>query len=249
MFEVLIDYWPKLLDGMSMTLKLTFISVVIAGLLSLPLAILRRSKNKAFQWPIRLFVSFFRGTPLLAQLFLIYYGSGQFREELTDLGVWWFFRDPFYCALFTFALNSTAYQLEILRGGLQAVPYGEIEAGVALGMKRTLLYRTIILPHTYRIALPALGNEIILMLKGSAIASVITLMDVMGHTRRVFSQTFDISVYFWAAIIYLMITTLFVFAWRLLEKRLTRHMYYPVNNKHLPAPKALNPPKETCHVN
>ncbi len=249
MFEILIDYGPKLLDGMATTLKLTFISVVIAGLLSLPLAILRRSQNKTYQWPIRLYVSFFRGTPLLAQLFLVYYGSGQFRAELTDIGIWWFFRDPFYCALFTFALNSTAYQLEILRGGLQAVPYGEVEAGVALGMPRTLLYRKIILPHTYRIALPALGNEIILMLKGSAIASVITLLDVMGHTRRVFSQTFDISVYFWAAIIYLMITTLFVFAWRLLEKRLTRHLCYSVNSKPLSTSGALRTPKETCHVN
>lgn len=224
MFELLINYGPRLLDGALMTLQLTFLSVAIAAMLSLPLAILRHSGPDLCRAPIRLYVSFFRGTPLLAQLFLVYYGSGQFRPELQELGLWWFFRDPFYCALLTFSLNSAAYQLEILRGGLQAVPPGEVEAGIAIGMPRHLLYRMIILPHTYRIAFPALGNEIILMLKGGAIASVITVLDLMGHTRRVFSQTFDISAYFWAALIYLLITTVFVLLWRLMERRLTRHM-------------------------
>lgn len=232
MFEMLITYGPKLLDGAVMTLKLTFIAVAIALLLSLPLAMLRQTKVALYQYPIRLYVSFFRGTPLLAQLFLVYYGSGQFRPELTELGIWWFFRDPFYCALFTFALNSTAYQIEILRGALQAVPYGEIEAGIAIGMPRPLLYRKIILPHTYRIAFPALGNEIILMLKGGAIASVITLLDLMGQTRRVFSQTFDISVYFWTALFYLAITSLFVMGWRMIERRLTRHLHYNNHSHH-----------------
>ncbi len=230
MFELLINYGPRLLDGALMTLQLTFISVAIAALLSLPLAILRRSPNRLCQAPIRLYVSFFRGTPLLAQLFLVYYGSGQFRPELQELGLWWFFRDPFYCALFTFALNSAAYQTEILRGGLQAVPPGEVEAGIAIGMPRGLLYRKIILPHAYRIAFPALGNEIILMLKGGAIASVITLLDLMGHTRRVFSQTFDIAVYFWAALIYLLITCAFVLGWHLLERRLNRHRHAAQHN-------------------
>ncbi|HEY5718360.1 MAG TPA: ABC transporter permease [Motiliproteus sp.] len=223
MFDLILEYGPKLAAGTGMTLQLTFISVIIAGLLSLPLAILRRTGSLWLRLPIRVYVSFFRGTPLLAQLFLVYYGSGQFRPELTDLGLWWFFRDPFYCALLTFALNSTAYQTEILRGGLMAVPAGEVEAGRALGMRPGLLYRTIILPHTYRIAFPALGNEVILILKGGAVASVITLMDLMGHTRRIFSQTFDISAYFWAALLYLAITTSFVLLWRQIEKRLNRH--------------------------
>lgn len=222
--ELLIDYGPRLLQGALMTLQLTFLSVLIAAALSLPLAIVRHNGPRYGQLPIRLFVSFFRGTPLLAQLFLVYYGSGQFRPELQAMGLWWFFRDPFYCALLTFALNSAAYQTEILRGGLQAVPAGEVEAGIAIGMPRTLLYRTIILPHSYRIAFPALGNEIILMLKGGAIASVITVLDLMGHTRRVFSQTFDISIYFWTALIYLLITSAFVLLWRQGERRLSRHL-------------------------
>jgi polar amino acid transport system permease protein len=247
MIEFLTRYAGQLSTGASMTLQITVISVLIASALSLPLAILRRSKQARYRWPIKLYVSFFRGTPLLAQLFLVYYGSGQFRAGLTDLGLWWFFRDPYYCALLTFALNSTAYQLEILRGGLQAVPYGEVEAGVALGLSKLKLYQKIILPHAYRIAFPALGNEIILMLKGSAIVSVIALLDVMGQTRRIFSQTFDLSVYFWAALIYLAVTTVFVLLWRMLEKCLTRHMRCraaPVTD----LPLAMRVPKEAHNV-
>lgn len=224
MWSLAMEYGDKLVQGLLMTLQLTIIPVVLAALFALPLAILRCRRNISVQAPIRLFVSFFRGTPLLAQLFLVYYGSGQFREELTDIGMWWFFSEPLYCALLAFTLNSTAYQIEMVRGGLQAVDVGEIEAGMAFGMSQAKLYQRIILPNAYRIAFPALGNEVILMLKGGAIASVITLLDIMGQTRRVFSQTFDIDVYFLAAILYLSITTIFVLVWRSIEKRLNRHL-------------------------
>lgn len=224
MIALTLEYADKLLMGAWVTLQLTLIPVIIAACLALPLAILRNNKNPWAQTPIRLFVSFFRGTPLLAQLFLVYYGSGQFREELQAIGLWWFFREPIYCALLAFTLNSTAYQIEIMRGGLQSVNSGEIEAGMACGMNPWTLYRRIILPNAYRIAFPALGNEVILMLKGGAVASVITLLDIMGHTRRAFSQTFDINIYFIAAILYLLITTLFVLFWRWLEGRLTHHL-------------------------
>ncbi len=223
MMELLTRFSAQLLSGAGLTLQLTAIAALLACALALPLAIARCSDCRLLRWPIRLFVSFFRGTPLLAQLFLVYYGSGQFRAELSQLGLWWFFRDPYYCALLTFVLNSTAYQIEILRGGLRAVPYGQIEAGVAMGLSRFNQYRTIILPNAYRIAFPALGNEIILLLKGSAVVSVITLFDVMGQTRRIFSQTFDLSVYLWAALLYLLMTSAFVWLWRRLELRLTRH--------------------------
>lgn len=225
MIDILERFSGQLLSGAGLTLQITLIASVLACCLSLPLALLRRSPSAAWRWPVRLYVSFFRGTPLLAQLFLVYYGSGQFRVPLTEAGLWWFFRDPYYCALLTFVLNSTAYQVEILRGGLRAVPTGQIEAGVALGMRRFELYRRIILPNAYRIAFPALGNEIILLLKGSAVVSVITVLDVMGQTRRAFSQTFDLSVYFWAAVLYLLMTTLFVLLWRRLERCLTRHLH------------------------
>ena len=223
MMDILARFSGQLLAGAGLTLQLTVIAALLACALALPLAIARCSERGLLRWPIRLFVSFFRGTPLLAQLFLVYYGSGQFRAELSQLGLWWFFRDPYYCALLTFVLNSTAYQVEILRGGLRAVPYGQIEAGVAMGLSRCNQYRKIILPNAYRIAFPALGNEIILLLKGSAVVSVITLFDVMGQTRRIFSQTFDLSVYLWAALLYLLMTSAFVWLWHRLELGLTRH--------------------------
>ncbi|MGY0614867.1 ABC transporter permease [Vibrio sp. FJH11] len=214
---------PMLLNGAWMTLKITFISVSLAALLALPMSLLRIQSARIYRWPAQLFISFFRGTPLIAQLFLLYYGSGQFRPWLMEMGMWQFFRDPVNCALLVFTLNSLAYQTEILRGAIQSVDAGEIEAAKSMGMNNSLLYRHIVLPLAYRIAFPALGNECILMLKGGAVASVITVMDLMGQTRRAFSQTFDISTYFLAAAMYLVIATLFVMAWRQAERYLYRH--------------------------
>jgi polar amino acid transport system permease protein len=223
--EILVEYWPRLLDGTLMTLKLTFLGALIAGLVAPGFALIRVYASPLAQSPLRLYISFMRGTPILAQLFLVFYGSGQFRAELTDLGLWGFFRDPFNCALLVFAVNSTAYQTEILRGGIQGVPRGEIEAARAVGMGPITLLRRVIFPHAYRIAWPALGNEVILLMKASALASVITVFDLLGRTRQIFSRTFDFSTYLWAALIYLCITAAFVLLWRLVERRLSRHIH------------------------
>lgn len=221
---VLAAYWPRLAEGVVITLQLTFIGALIAAIMSPPLAILRLNANWA-QIPLRIYVSFVRGTPMLAQLFLIYYGTGQFRPLLQDIGLWGFFREPYNCALLTFALNSTAYQVEILRGALMGVPQGEIEAADAVGMNIFTKYRRVIFPHAYRIAWPALGNEIILLMKASALASVVTVFDLMGQTRLVFSKTFDLSVYIWAAVIYLCMTAIFVVIWRFGERWLSPHVF------------------------
>lgn len=222
--EILTEYWPRLLDGTLMTLKLTFLAVFIAALFAPWLALWRVYGSPLSQAPLRLYISFIRGTPILVQLFLVYYGSGQFRAELTDWGLWSFFREPFNCALLVFAVNSTAYQTEILRGGIQGVVQGEIEAAKAVGMGWLLTLQRVIFPHAYRIAWPALGNEIILLLKASALASVVTVFDVMGRTRQIFSKTFDFSSYLWAAVIYLLITAIFVLLWRWLERYLSKHI-------------------------
>lgn len=231
--SVIIEFWPKLLHGLGLTLLLTGLSAMLAGVISLPLAVFRTTAGPWAQLPLRIYISFMRGTPLLGQLFLIYYGSGQFRAELQSVGLWSFFRDPFNCAVLAFTLNSTAYQIEILRGGLMGVPAGQIEAARAIGMSKLQAYRRVILPHTYRIAQPALGNEIILLMKGSAVASVITIFDLMGETKTIFAKTFDFSIYLWAALVYLAVTTLFVRGWRSLEKRLNPHL-----KGHAPAEKA-----------
>ena len=223
-FDIMVEYWPRLLDGTLMTLKLTFLGALIAALFSPGLALIRANTGPVAQAPLRLYISFMRGTPILGQLFLIYYGSGQFRPFLQEWGLWSFFRDPFNCALLAFALNSTAYQTEILRGGIMGVARGEIEAAKAIGMTRPQILRRVTLPHAYRIAWPALGNEIILLMKASALASVVTVLDIMGRTRQIFSRTFDFSIYLWAALIYLCITAIFVLLWRQGETRLSRHI-------------------------
>jgi polar amino acid transport system permease protein len=202
---IITNYGPKLADGALMNLKLTFMGAFLAGLLAPTLALFRLSGGPLAQFPLRVYVSFACGTPLLAQMFLIYYGSGQFRPFLQDAGLWGFFRDPFNCALLAFVLNSTAYQTEILRGGLMGVAQGEIEAAKAVGMGRLTTLRRVVFPHAYRIAWPALGNEIILLMKASALAFI--------------------SVYLWAALIYLAMTAAFVAVWRLLELRLSPHIH------------------------
>lgn len=239
--EIIVEHWPKLLDGTLMTLKLTFLCTLIAAIISPFLSLIRANASLISQTPLRLYISFIRGTPILAELFLIYYGSGQFRPLLQEWGLWSFFRDPFNCALLTFILNTTAYQTEILRGGVIGVNRGQIEAGKALGMNKLRILQRIIFPHAYRIAWPALGNEIILMMKAGALASVVTIFDILGRTRQVFSKTFDFSIYLWAAILYLSITAIFVLLWRQVELRLNKHIvpsdYLMLNDGHSSADK------------
>lgn len=224
LMEILAQYGPKLLDGALTTLALTGLGALIAALFAPGLGLIRVYGSGLAQAPVRIYVSFMRGTPILAQLFLVFYGSGQFRPELQALGLWHFFREPFNCAVLVFAINSCAYQTEIMRGGIQSVPPGEIEAARAIGMTRWQVLRRVIFPHTYLNAWPAIGNEIILLMKASALASVVTVFDLMGETRLIFSRTFDFSAYFWAAVLYLMITACFVLIWRTIERRLSRHV-------------------------
>jgi len=229
------EYGLALLSGAWLTLKLSGLALLFGAIIAMPMAIARSSQRRWLAVPVRIYVSFFRGTPMLAQLFLVYFGAGQYRHELQALGLWGLFRDPFYCALLTFTLNTVAYQAELLRGGILGVPRGEVEAAKAYGMSALLRYRLIILPHAYRIAFPALGNEVILLLKGSAIASVVTLFDLMGQTRAIFAKTFDFSIYLWAALLYLLITMLIVRLWRYLEKRINPHLYRQVMVAPAPA--------------
>ncbi|PPR24743.1 MAG: Octopine transport system permease protein OccM, partial [Alphaproteobacteria bacterium MarineAlpha10_Bin1] len=173
-FQLMIDSIPQLLVGMWMTVKLVALALALGICLAVPLALGRVSKNPFLWMPVYSFIFVFRGTPLLVQIFIVYYGLGQF-EAVRESIVWPFFKEAYWCAIFTFTLNTSAYTAEILRGAIQAVPHGEVEAARALGMPRLLMLRRIIVPRAFRLALPAYGNEIILMLKGSALASTITL--------------------------------------------------------------------------
>ena len=217
-------YGPKYLAGLGTTLTLVGISITLGAMLSIPVALGRMSSNRLLSSVAYGYVYFFRGTPLIAQLFLIYYGFGSFRDEMEALGLWVFFRDAWNCALFAFTLNTAAYQAEILRGAIESVSRGQHEGAAALGLTRFQTFHRIILPQAMIVALRPYGNEIILMIKGSAIVAIVTVFDLMGETRRAYSRTFDFQTYIWAAVFYLVIVETLRNIWEKLEQRLTRHL-------------------------
>lgn len=222
--EVLERYGCRMADGLVLTLKLVGISSTLGFVLAIGLGLLRLRGPKPVRYAIAGYTTFFRGTPLLCQLFLIYYGLGTFRVFWQDLGLWWFFREPFYCCLLAFTINTAAYQAEIIRGSLQALPKGQVEAGRALGMRPTAIFLKIEMPQALLIGLRPLGNELITMIKVSAIASLVTLFDLMGATRLAFARSFDLSIYLWTALIYLALVEIIRRIWGLMETRLTRHL-------------------------
>lgn len=217
-------YAPRYWNGLKTTLILVALSIVLGALLSLPVALARMSDNRILGGIAYAYVYFFRGTPLLAQIFLIYYGLGTFRPFLETIGLWGFFREAWYCAVLAFTLNTAAYQAEILRGAILSVPKGQWEGAHALGLSKFQTFRKIILPQALIVALRPYGNEIILMIKGSAIVAIITVYDLMGETRRAYSRTFDFQTYLWAAIIYLAIVEVLrnIIEW--IERRITVHL-------------------------
>jgi polar amino acid transport system permease protein len=217
-------YGPKFLSGFLVTVQIVALSLVIGAAISIPVTAARMSVNPLVGAPAYAFVYFFRGTPLIAQTFLVYYGAGTFRAELEAIGLWWFFRDAFYCVIFTFALNTSAYQAEILAGAIRNVPRGQLEAATALGLRQWVIFRRVVLPQALIVALRPYGNEIVLMIKGSAVASIVTVFDLMGETRRAYSRSFDFETYIWAAIIYLILVETLRRVWDRLELRLTRHL-------------------------
>ena len=212
------------LQGVKNTLTLVSISLIFGLVMAIPLAVLRTSGNAYVQAPIRAFVYFFRGTPLLVQMFLVYYGFGQF-EVMRASVLWPLFKEAYFCALFTFALNTCAYTTEIIRGAIVATPHGEIEAARAAGMSTLLMLRRIVLPSAFRRALPAYSNEIIFMLHGSSLASVITIIDITGAARIVNSRFYSpYEAFLTAAAFYMAITFSIVFLLRKLEKRWHGHL-------------------------
>ena len=201
----------KLGAALPVTLGLFICSFILGGVLALGVLALRMS-----HWPLasgfaKGYILIFRGSPLLIQLFLIYYGLGQFGE-------------PFICAVLALALCTAAYTAEILRGGLLAIPPGQIEAGQACGMSRWLLLRRIIAPVMLRYALPAYSTEAILLVKSTALASLVTVWDVTGVAQQIIQRTYrTMEVFLCAAAIYLLLNFIIVQLYALLERRLTPH--------------------------
>lgn len=223
-WEVIFDNWERLAGGLATTFQLVALALIIGAALALLVAMARISQNPLLAWFGRGYIFFFRGTPLLVQLFLIYYGLSQF-PAIRSSFLWPILREPYWCAIIAFALNTSGYTAEILRGAIQAVPRGQIEAAQALGMSRALTFRRIILPIAIRYGFPAYSNEVILMIKASALASTITILDLMGVTRTLISRTFAVTELFVAAgVIYLVITLLLTRVFARVEARLNRHM-------------------------
>ena len=217
-WELLLKWTPKMLEGVRLTLELLAIAVVAGLALAVPLGIARASRH----WYVRAlpyaYIFFFRGTPLLLQLFIVYYGLAQF-DAVRQGPFWPYLRDPYWCALVTMTMHTAAYIAEILRGAIHAIPVGEVEAARSLGMSKRQALLHIILPRAARIALPAYSNEIILMLKASAVVYTVTLFDIMGMTRTINARTYENMLFFcYAGALYLLITLVLTRGFRLAER-------------------------------
>jgi arginine/ornithine transport system permease protein len=210
---------PLYLNGLLETLKLLGISLVLGLLAALPLALMRVSRRRwvnALAWTYTYVI---RGTPMLVQLFLIYYGLAQF-AAVRESVLWPMLSSATFCACLAFAINTSAYTAEIIAGSLRSTPNGEIEAARAMGMSRSLMYRRILLPSALRRALPQYSNEVIMMLQTTSLASIVTLMDITGAARAVNAQYYlPFEAYITAGAIYLCITLVFVRLFKLAERR------------------------------
>ena len=204
--ELMINSFPKLLNASVITLKLLSLSLFFGLFIGLLFAVMRMSKNFILNKFSYGYSYLFRGTPLLVQIFIIYFGFGQI-EFIRDSFLWIILKEPYWCAIIAFALNTGAYTSEILRSAFQTIKKGYIEAGKSLGISSKIIFYKIQIPIAIRQSLPAYGNEIILMLKGTSLASTVTLMDLTGVAKYIISTTFKpIEVFIVAGSIYLFMT-------------------------------------------
>ena len=218
-FELMATSLPKLLNAAVVTLKLLSASLIVGLFIGLLFAILRLNKNIFINRFAYGYSYLFRGTPLLVQIFIIYFGLGQI-ESLRESFLWVILKEPYWCAIIAFALNTGAYTSEILRSAFQTIKPGVIEAGKSLGIPSKIIFYKIQIPIAIRQSLPAYGNEIILMMKGTSLASTVTLMDLTGVAKYIISTTFKpIEVFVVAGGIYLFMTFVIHNVIKYLEKK------------------------------
>ncbi|MGR5067157.1 ABC transporter permease [Vibrio alfacsensis] len=219
-FSLIVESFPVYLDGLWTTVWLVALALVIGLGVSIPLAVARNSTNYALSLPSWTFIYFFRGTPLLVQLYLIYYGMDQFFPVKDTL-----WENAWFCALVAFVLNTSAYTAEIIRGAINGLPKGEVEAAKAYGMSPFMTYRRIILPSALRRALPAYSNEVIFMLHGSAVAGIITIMDLTGAARLVNSRYYaPFESFLTAGLFYMALTFIILWCFKMAEKRFLAYL-------------------------
>lgn len=217
--DAIVENLPRYFEGALITFELLSISLLIGLALAIPLGVLRTLPIKWLSRTVWAYTYVFRGTPMLVQLFLIYYGLGQF-EWMQQSALWPLFSSAWFCACLTFVLNTAAYTTGIVAGSIRSLPHGEVEAAKALGMSRWVMLRRIVVPHALRRALPAYSNEVIFMLHGTALASLVTIMDVTGVARDV-NATYYIpfEAFITAAIFYFTMTLVLVGLFHQAEKR------------------------------
>ncbi|CAM3023813.1 MULTISPECIES: ABC transporter permease [Vibrio] len=219
-FSLIIESLPIYFQGLWTTVWLVSLSLIIGICIAIPLAIARNSKNYALNLPSWGYIYFFRGTPLLVQLYLIYYGMDQF---FPVKGTLW--ENAWFCALVAFILNTSAYTAEIVRGAINGLPKGEVEAAKAYGMSVFQTYRRIILPSALRRALPAYSNEVIFMIHGSAVAGIVTIMDLTGAARLVNSRYYaPFESFLTAGLFYMSLTFIVLWCFKGAEKRFLRYL-------------------------
>ncbi|WP_294611019.1 ABC transporter permease [uncultured Gilliamella sp.] len=237
MIEILQDYWKALLwsdgyniTGLAITLWILVLCVTLGGVLSLVLAVGRNSQNKLIKFPIWLYTYIFRGTPLYVQLLIIYTGIYTLSIVKDSYFLNEFFRNGLNCTILAFTLNTCAYTTEFFAGAIRNVPNGEIEAATALGFNRVQLYRYIILPRAFRIALPAYSNEVIFMLHSTALAFTATVPDLMKIAQDIYAETYQpFHAFGIAAVIYLCVSFTLILGFRKLENHLLA--YIQTSNK------------------
>lgn len=223
-WELMWDSLPDLIAGVPTTIAVVVLSLMLGICVAFATALLRLYGPEPLRPLASLYILIFRGTPLLVQLFLVYYGLGQF-EAVRDSVFWVVLKNPFWCAVLAMALNTGAYTSEILRGAILSIPGGQVEAARACGMSRVLLFRRIIAPIAIRQALPAYSNEMILMVKASSLASIITLLEITGIAKRIISETYAVfEILLIAGAIYLAINYAVTRLMRYAEFRLTPYL-------------------------
>ncbi|MEL6582693.1 MAG: ABC transporter permease [Pseudomonadota bacterium] len=222
--DLVLANWELFAGGVWMTLQLTVLALIIGFCIALPCGIIRANRVRFWSPLINAYVYAFRGTPLLVQLFLIYFGLAQF-DVVRESFLWPVLRDAWWCALIAFALNSGAYATEIIRGAVETTGKGEIEGAKALGLNRWQVYGLVLIPSALRRALPQYSNEVVFMLHGSAVASIITIQDILGAGRTLNARYYvAYEGFLTAAFLYICITIVLVGLFRLLERRYLRHL-------------------------
>ncbi|MDO4698674.1 MAG: arginine ABC transporter permease ArtM [Pasteurellaceae bacterium] len=212
------EYFVTIAQGIPTSLLLTFVSLIIAFFMAIGLTLILSLDNKLAKMLVNGFLTLFTGTPLLVQFFLIYAGPGQF-QWIVDSPLWFFLSNAWFCAMLALALNSAAYSTLLFHGAVKAIPKGQWETCASLGLNRLQTLK-ILLPYALKRALPSYSNEIILVFKGTSLASIITIMDIMGYARRLYGTEYDaLTIYGIAGVIYLIITGIMTVVLRRIERK------------------------------